>query len=38
MKQVISFVKSTNAVDACITAVMTTFAFTLMVVTTAIFG
>lgn len=38
MKKVLSFAKDTRAVDACITAVMAAGAFTLMVVTSAIFG
>ena len=38
MKKVISFAKDTKAIDACITAVMAAGAFTLMVVTSAIFG
>jgi len=38
MKKVLSLAKDTRAVDACITAVMAAGAFTLMVVTSAIFG
>ena len=38
MKKILSLAKDTKAIDACITVVMAAGAFTLMVVTTAIFG